>query len=1271
MQPIHKDKCDFPTLRQPALVTRHSSFVTRHSPFCIVHHALCIAALAAFAASALADVVVLPEERRGRDFTMEFDARFAQGAPRNLTLRLGSASHPDVQPNKLSFSKTSIDFAGNWTRTLDFIGSGYTGTPFMEQRRFLLPFKVPDGEWRHVRVVSDGGYVTFFVQFGDKLQRTLTNVLRKDFFFAGYEFILPDGVEVANVKIGPFDEGDIPPPRAGYTVCRTPQTVDIPLKDGQASFAFIPGGYPVEVMLDFKDGTTNRLDAKFVSFCESFTHYLYNIERRDKAGVEEFERGGFGGNVRIPDYGMNFTSGRANFPIYTYPRLGGRYGAVQIIHMMTNLTAYGEQASEHAFNCSLVRRNGRNLLYVDGSYAATIGSTNPISALTLSLPIGGCWRLGEPPHTEGPDPRVVKIPDFEPFATKVCRVNLGSFALECNGYLSRGAFERQGESFLRRVPIGTYVRAKVRCRLAGDTNANTKVTARLTNFYSPNTAGRSPESVTQQTIELPRDLKGETNVVFQFDPGKIQDVIWQRGFEYLDFEVLGDSNSKHGYFDYELLMPVGTSDVVVVGAELELAPAGMCVRSGNAPLDPLYWPHEEAFVTAEVAALLAGRYRVAWEVTDIDGKVRENGAEGFDLAAGARETRRIVFKTRTPGWYGVAVRLQDAQGRTILRHDTSYVSLAEDTRKAGYDSPFFLWTGLGTHSKDRAAFERAMNHLHRLGVRKGQMGTFSEADAAQWGVTLSPLPFTGGFSTKSTEAERIAEYEARIRDFMTRFPHATAATIFHESGNCRSRNQPPDPAQDAEEIRKATELCQTWRRLAPQVKLVLGNGNLDKVAQILRNKFPRDLIDAMGEEATGGVSPSEIAVGEVFQEYRDLADQYGYTDLPVTPCYEWKSRPARNFDSRRLLAAYCVRDALIALAWGAEHVTLEGGYEADSSYFMSSWGAGAFSHRPYGYPYPTAAALATMTRALDQAKYSRVLPTGSETVYAIEYGRAGGGFVTALWTARGTVKAEIVASSRKVVKTGFYGEETRLGLSFGKRATIEICEEPVYLTTAEPLKGVTVLPGDRDFRFDRYPGIENVRMVAPLASLDEVSLDTNAYPRVKATNGAFTLRETDDQVRGKCLELVRDASNKGDAFGGVRFREPVVLEGKADTIGLWVKGNSSTGRVYFDIRDALGRRFYSTSQYHCYDWCGKMMLNYDGWRFISFPLTKASPVRIQTHVPDLANWYMVGPSSAWSPPVPPVSLLGIGFAWGDNAVHINERHPVGSNAVRISAFGVY
>ena len=50
---------------------------------------------------------------------------------------------------------------------------------------------------------------------------------------------------------------------------------------------------------------------------------------------------------------------------------------------------------------------------------------------------------------------------------------------------------------------------------------------------------------------------------------------------------------------------------------------------------------------------------------------------------------------------------------------------------------------------------------------------------------------------------------------------------------------------------------------------------------------------------------------------------------------------------------------------------------------------------------------------------------------------------------------------------------------------------------------------------------------------------------------------------------------------------------------------------------------------------------------------------------------MIGPQSEWSPPVQPVSLLGVGFSWGATQVHVHKRHPVGSNAIRLSAFGVY
>ena len=52
-----------------------------------------------------AEIVALPVEQRGRDLVLEFDARFAAGAPRDLVLRLGFAppGRPDAQPADLRF----------------------------------------------------------------------------------------------------------------------------------------------------------------------------------------------------------------------------------------------------------------------------------------------------------------------------------------------------------------------------------------------------------------------------------------------------------------------------------------------------------------------------------------------------------------------------------------------------------------------------------------------------------------------------------------------------------------------------------------------------------------------------------------------------------------------------------------------------------------------------------------------------------------------------------------------------------------------------------------------------------------------------------------------------------------------------------------------------------------------------------------------------------------------------------------------------------------
>ena len=97
-------------------------------PLRIVHYALSIAAVAAFAASAAAEVVVLPDDQRGGDFAMEFDARFAAGAPRDLDLRLGFAPPGRPDADRARILRAQIFKAANAYKAEKVARtSGFTG----------------------------------------------------------------------------------------------------------------------------------------------------------------------------------------------------------------------------------------------------------------------------------------------------------------------------------------------------------------------------------------------------------------------------------------------------------------------------------------------------------------------------------------------------------------------------------------------------------------------------------------------------------------------------------------------------------------------------------------------------------------------------------------------------------------------------------------------------------------------------------------------------------------------------------------------------------------------------------------------------------------------------------------------------------------------------------------------------------------------------------------------------------------------------------------
>ena len=207
----------------------------------------------------------------------------------------------------------------------------------------------------------------------------------------------------------------------------------------------------------------------------------------------------------------------------------------------------------------------------------------------------------------------------------------------------------------------------------------------------------------------------------------------------------------------------------------------------------------------------------------------------------------------------------------------------------------------------------------------------------------------------------------------------------------------------------ATQAARLYREKFPELKIIVGNTSASAaiIASLLRHGFDPSLMDYIGIETAAGQTgmPEKLWEGGPQGAYlaRDVARRFGH-HLPVTGCYEYTTRCERNLGPQRH-AEFYVRDVLMAHAYNYQHISPGLLYDAGNAYANTLWGGGGLCRRyPLLYPKPAYVALAAVTAALDQVKFRRKVPTGSLTVYALEFDRADGRRAYALWTPRASVE---------------------------------------------------------------------------------------------------------------------------------------------------------------------------------------------------------------------------------------------------------------------------
>jgi hypothetical protein len=711
------------------------------------------------------------------------------------------------------------------------------------------------------------------------------------------------------------------------------------------------------------------------------------------------------------------------------------------------------------------------------------------------------------------------------------------------------------------------------------------------------------------------------------------------------------------------IRPLGApSGVHIFGMTFQRSPVQMTVTSDEAG-HVFNEPQVPAFhVKLHHIGARAGKLSIEASATDFYGNTSRLSTGEFEFPKHGELAKDISVPVKMRGWHELTIRVM--QGRTeLLRRVTTFALLPGDTRKHRDVSPFGTWDFSGGHYTPNDA--DAVGPLYvKAGLRYGMFG-FTAEDRMKYGVLSGREPRNAELLAKALEKDPTQPKNLLIfHENAISGPHIMRTPdVF--TGRAPYRLDEKEQAKFDAMWKEAIETAKAARAEFPDAKLAFGNGNPHLMEEFARHKFPRELFDSRGNEAGCFMRMPEtqpldfVANNAGLWMDRQILDAYGYEDKPITQCYEicYPNTNPGNL-SLRTQAGYFVRHAMHSLAWGVPVIRQGSITDMGNSYYFSNWGASGFCFaKPDVRPKPSYVAIATMTQQLDGAKFTRAVPAGSPVVYAVEFARRDGGFVTVLWTLRGTRQLTVDVAG---IATDIMGNETPVAMADGKWQ-MEVSAEPIFLATRNALTAIT--PGEA--RMEGRPPMDEPAkagvkkpakvapnatsqtpkafLVSPLTTLTDWKVETDRNQELEWFNfenprrkGDFAF-ETASEFEGEKspLKVTPRLPAPGSSFlpmySVLAHTGGVEIPGTPTEIGLMVNGNGGWGRIIFELEDAGGQRWTSigapmgaeatrwmadwmsekelaamkemkVGDWNTNDPWQRSRINFEGWRYLRFPL---------------------------------------------------------------------
>ena len=332
---------------------------------------------------------------------------------------------------------------------------------------------------------------------------------------------------------------------------------------------------------------------------------------------------------------------------------------------------------------------------------------------------------------------------------------------------------------------------------------------------------------------------------------------------------------------------------------------------------------------------------------------------------------------------------------------------------------------------------------------------------------------------------------------------------------------------------------------------------------------------------------------------------------PVTPgALTEKELASHTFRSALLLAAYGVNRQFAAAAvadcasyWGEQH-----------------YGGGLLSKINSLNPHVVYAVYATMARHLADFNFERWIPTGSLSVYCLQFkNNSTNKYMYVLWTIRGKRKITMhVSKNAKLKLFDSMDNDVVLKNNDGKTDLIISKMPSLVYGAGNKIKIQLGTPDHSDSKLGEHNKLlMNCGKMAwkQVQEKDETYVD--AFPecirRFPAEMQTKTVTApTKVGSRALAVKLPPQDKDRGvmPFYTTLYPQKQITIPGKAQYLSTWVKAASDWGRIVYVLKDAKGEKWISVgskNQWNCDDTHGWSKFCYDGWRLLKFELPSHAP----------------------------------------------------------------